>query len=147
MAGSAGQMVESKPYDEGSGRKRRRPLVLVVDDNPEAQETLRENLEPAGYEVLVAPNGREALALLADQTAPQLLIVDLLMPVMGGLELVEVLRSYRRLAQIPVLLVSGIDCPDDVRVGRARFLRKPIRRAELLEQVAELLGSQPTPHV
>ena len=140
-------MVEPKPYDEGSGRKRRRPLVLVVDDNSEAQETLRENLEPAGYEVLVAANGREALALLADQTAPQLLIVDLLMPVMGGLELVEVLRSYRRLAQIPVLLVSGFDCPDDVRVGRARFLRKPIRRAELLEQVAELLGSQPTPDV
>jgi CheY-like chemotaxis protein len=137
-------MVESTKYDEGSGRKRRRPLVLVVDDNPEAQETLRENLEPAGYDVLVAPNGRDALALLADQTAPHLLIVDLLMPVMSGLELVEVLRSYRRLAQIPVLLVSGIDCPDDVRVGRARFLRKPIQRAELLEQIAELLGTQPS---
>jgi two-component system cell cycle response regulator len=137
-------MVESQQYDESSGRKRRRPLVLVVDDSAEAQEALRENLEPAGYEVVVAPNGRDALALLADQTAPHLLIVDLLMPVMGGLELVEVLRSYRRLAQIPVLLVSGIDCPDDVRVGRARFLRKPIRCAELLEQVAELLGSRPT---
>jgi CheY-like chemotaxis protein len=137
-------MVESKPYEEGSGRKRRRPLVLVVDDNPEAQEALRENLEPAGYDVVVAPNGRDALALLADQTAPHLVIVDLLMPVMSGLELVEVLRSYRRLAQIPVLLVSGADCPDDSRVGRARFLRKPIRRTELLDQVAELLGSRPT---
>lgn len=137
-------MVESNQPDEASGRKRRRPLVLVVEDNAQAQETLRESLEPAGYEVMVAPNGRDALALLADQTAPQLLIVDLLMPVMGGLELVEVLRSYRRLAQIPVLLVSGYDCPDDVRVGRVRFLRKPIRRAELLEHVAELLGSRPT---
>jgi CheY-like chemotaxis protein len=120
-------------------------LVLVVDDSEEAQETLRENLEPEGFEVLVAPNGRDALALITDQTAPHLLIVDLLMPVMNGLELIEVVRSYRRLAQIPVLLVSGYDCPDDVRIGRARFLRKPIRRAELLEHVTELLGSRPAP--
>jgi CheY-like chemotaxis protein len=137
-------MVEAKHPDEASGRKRRGPLVLVVDDSTEAQETLRENLELAGYEVVVAPNGRDALALLADQTAPHLVIVDVLMPVMSGLELVEVLRSYRRLAQIPVLLVSGADLPDDVRVGRARFLRKPIRRSELLEHVTELLGQRTT---
>jgi CheY-like chemotaxis protein len=136
-------MVEPKQSADHDA-KRRRPLVLVVDDQVEAQTILRENLELAGYEVQIAANGREALAFLTEQTAPHLIVVDLVMPVMGGLELVEVLRSYRRLARIPVLLVSGVDdCPEHLRGEQVRFLRKPLRRSELLGQLAELLGSTP----
>jgi CheY-like chemotaxis protein len=136
-------MVEPKQSAEPAA-KRRRPLVLVVDDQLEAQTILRENLELAGYDVQIASNGRDALALLTAQTAPHLIVVDLVMPVMGGLELVEVLRSYRRLASIPLLLVSGVDdCPEHLRGGQVRFLRKPLRRSELLGHVAELLGSTP----
>jgi two-component system response regulator CpxR len=123
-----------------SARKQRRPTVLVVDDSAEARDLLRENLETAGYEVIVAHDGRDALARLVDHATPELLIIDVIMPVMGGLELIEVLRSYRRLATIPVLVISGADVPQEKRFDNSRFLRKPIRRHELLDHVAELLA-------
>jgi CheY-like chemotaxis protein len=119
-------------------QKSKGPTVLVVEDNLEAQELLRANLEDAGYEVVVAGNGRDALAALADQRVPSLLIVDLVMPVMGGMELLDVVRSYRRLAAIPVLVVSGFELPAGAQGPRVRYLRKPVRKAELLASVSEL---------
>src|SRR4051812_32345025 len=70
--------------------------VLVVDDSEDAQELLRFSLESAGYSVIVAQDGRSALRLIAEMTLPSLIVVDLLMPRMGGMELIEALRSFRR---------------------------------------------------
>jgi CheY-like chemotaxis protein len=118
--------------------KSKGPTVLVVEDNLEAQEILRANLEDAGYEVQVVSNGRDALMTLIDQAAPSLLIVDLMLPVMDGMELIEVVHSYRRLAKIPVLVVSGVDVPLAARLPSVRYLRKPVRKADLLASVSEL---------
>ncbi len=125
------------------GRPLKRPTVLVVDDSPDAQDVLREYLESSGYDVLVAHNGRDALATLVEQATPILVVIDLLMPVMDGMELIEVLNSYRRLAQIPLLVVSGVDVPAASRVQRVRYLRKPVRRADFLASVSEILGAGP----
>jgi CheY-like chemotaxis protein len=113
--------------------------ILVVDDSEDAQEFLTETLVHAGYEVMQARNGRDALALVLDHPSPRLVIVDLFMPVMDGAELIDVLHCYKRLAQIPVLIVSASDIPESQRPRTARYLKKPFGEEELLYQIGELL--------
>jgi len=115
--------------------------ILVVDDNDDAQEFLSSTLTDAGFGVLQARDGREALALLVDKAAaPRLVIVDLIMPVMDGAELVEVLHCYKRLSRIPVLMVSSADLPEALRPAGARYLKKPFDESALLSEVNGLLG-------
>ncbi len=113
--------------------------ILVVDDSEDAQEFLSTTLIGAGYEVVQARNGRDALAMVLDHRSPRLVIVDLVMPIMDGAELIDVLHCYKRLAQIPVLLVSSADVPDTLRQTDARYLRKPFDEEELLSHVRALL--------
>ena len=82
------------------------PCVLVVDDEPDAREMLREVIEMAGCSVLLAANGVEALTLL-DEHRPCMIILDLMMPLMTGGEMVEVLRSRADLASLPVLISTS----------------------------------------
>jgi CheY-like chemotaxis protein len=117
------------------------PPILVVDDSEDAQEFFRGALADAGFDVLQARNGRDALALLVDQKAPRLVIVDLIMPIMDGAELVDVLHCYKRLAKIPVLMVSAADVPDALRMPGARYLKKPFDEEALLREVNGLLAS------
>jgi CheY-like chemotaxis protein len=113
--------------------------ILVVDDSDDAQEFLTHALVHAGYEVLQARNGRDALALVLDHPSPRLVIVDLVMPIMDGAELIDVLHCYKRLAQIPVLLVSASDLPESQRALASHYLRKPFGEQELLHHVDQLL--------
>ena len=117
------------------------PPILVVDDSEDAQEFFRGALADAGFDVLQARNGRDALALLVDQKAPRLVIVDLIMPIMDGAELVDVLHCYKRLAKIPVLMVSAADVPDALRLAGTHYLKKPFDEEALLREVNGLLAS------
>jgi DNA-binding response OmpR family regulator len=81
-----------------------RGTVLVVDDDPGVRRCLGEFLEAEGYKVLGAPHGRAALAVLEDER-PSLLLIDLAMPVMNGLKLVEALSHYPDLARIPRIMM------------------------------------------
>lgn len=84
----------------------RRMCVMVVDDEPDIRETLREAVEMVGCTVVLAANGADALQLmLADR--PCLVIVDLMMPVMTGLELLEAMRQEPSLADLPVLISTS----------------------------------------
>ena len=95
--------------DTTSTPPRSRTRLLVVDDSVDAQELFRLHLERSGYEVVTAHDGREALEQLGrEPLLPGCIIVDLLMPVMDGMELIESLRSDRRLADVPVLVVSAV---------------------------------------
>jgi CheY-like chemotaxis protein len=118
------------------------PPILVVDDSEDAQEFLCGTLADAGFDVLQARNGRDALALLVDQKTPRLVIVDLIMPIMDGAELVDVLHCYKRLATIPVLMVSAADVPESVRLPGARYLKKPFDEEALLTEVRGLLAAR-----
>jgi CheY-like chemotaxis protein len=91
--------------------------VLVVDDHADARESLAMVLRDRGHTVTAVPNGREALSqVLAD--APDVILLDLLMPEMDGPSFLEVLRSYLRIQSLPVVVITGVS--DSPMIDRAR---------------------------
>jgi CheY-like chemotaxis protein len=83
------------------------PRVLVVDDYADSREAMMLLLQRAGYEVSAAGDGRKALALVLENL-PDVVLLDLAMPEMDGVKLVQLLRSYHRLSAIPVVLLTGL---------------------------------------
>ena len=81
--------------------------ILVVDDDVDTREMLREVLQLDGYRVALAANGRDALERLRSGPAPALVLLDVMMPVMSGAELLTELRRDPRFARMPVVLVSA----------------------------------------
>jgi CheY-like chemotaxis protein len=109
--------------------------VLVVDDEADIRESLRDALGDEGYQVVVASNGKEALELLPGLSRPCAVILDIIMPVMSGTELYEAMLATPTLADIPVLMSTS----DPSRVpGRVPVMKKPINLDRLLTAVAGL---------
>jgi CheY-like chemotaxis protein len=114
--------------------------VLVVDDDPDIRETLRFVLEDAGYPVYAAENGREALEVLASaDQLPGLILLDLMMPVMSGDELLKALKAVKALAQIPVTVVTASGAP--MPPLASGLLQKPVDLDALLRMVARSCDS------
>ena len=90
--------------------------VLAVDDDPSALLYLEQVLVGEGYRVLTAPGGAEAQRILASET-PDLLLLDVQMPGMGGYELLKLLRGEERTAQIPVFFLTVQDTREDEERG------------------------------
>jgi CheY-like chemotaxis protein len=118
---------------------RRRSVAMVVDDSEDAQEFLRAWLESEGFIVHQARNGREALEMLVELATPSLIVLDLLMPEMSGLELLDIITSYTRLSNVPLLVVTASDERVDLGNAPARHLRKPVDEEQLRQAAAELL--------
>jgi two-component system KDP operon response regulator KdpE len=126
-------MVEAKPK---TGR------ILVVDDDPEMTDMLVTVLSDAGYGTAAAPGGAEALESVR-RDPPDVVITDLSMPEMDGLELVEALRGLDPRPAFIVLTAFG-DWPSFCRaqdLGVDKYLTKPVALAELLEDVRALLDA------
>ncbi len=102
--------------------------VLVVDDDIDTVETMREILEEEGHEVLCATNGREALAL-TQLRRPDLVLLDLNMPEMDGRAFLSAVRDDPELADVRVVVLSGAP---DVREIPAESITKPLRLDTLL---------------
>ena len=100
--------------------------ILVVDDDPEIRDVLREYLEDFGYRVLIAENGSVALRIIACDRSPHLVITDIRMPEMSGLELAE--RIARERGDVKVIFMSGFTWQNQLSCP---LLRKPFRLAEL----------------
>lgn len=110
------------------------PKILVVDDDPDVREILAETLTEFGYRVVQASSGEEALPLLAQRQDIALLITDVRMPGMSGLELAGMAQI--RDPRLRVIVMSGYFLPQPVT---ARFLRKPFHMQELAAAIrAEL---------
>lgn len=122
------------------------PTILIADDSRLMQRNLTMTLQQAGYDLLLANNGYEALAVCSKQT-PDLVILDCLMPEMSGQEACRIIRSNPATQHLPVLLMSVED--KELRrargVGANATLLKPIETKELLSKVNSLLA--PTPEV
>jgi DNA-binding response OmpR family regulator len=116
--------------------------VLVVDDDRVIQQLLEVNLQLEGYDVVAtAADGKEALEKIK-QLKPDLVILDIMMPKMDGLEVCRRLRADDELARIPVILLSAraqdMDIREGLEIGASAYLTKPFDPVELLEVVGRL---------
>ncbi|HEY2899803.1 MAG TPA: response regulator [Polyangia bacterium] len=113
--------------------------VLVVDDDRSIREAVSELLTDAGYDVKVAENGAVALDVVRGPHKPALLLLDMMMPVMSGFELLELLEDGDvDLNQVPIVVLSAFSAPlgpSGARGGVKACLCKPVKAALLLETV------------
>ena len=120
------------------------PTVLVVDDDPVIQKLLQVNFEMEGYDVVVAGDGEEGLAL-AREEQPDLVLLDVMMPKMNGLDVAAAMRSDAVTAGIPIIMLSAKAQSSDVQAGLDLgvddYVTKPFDPLELLERVGALLAS------
>jgi DNA-binding response OmpR family regulator len=118
------------------------PHVLVVEDDPSVRGLLQTLLSAEGYDVAVASDGLAGL-VKASSRKPQLILLDLMMPDLGGVRVLEELRGDPALAEIPVIVVTGkieaVPAMQDV-LGEKSVFAKPFGVAELLARVAEVTG-------
>jgi CheY-like chemotaxis protein len=136
----AADQEDARPTDKVRAQDRRpRRIALVVDDSEDAQLICREVLEEEGFWVHTAGNGLEALDLLFTIPTPTIIVLDLLMPKMDGHEVLDVIRAYRRLAEVPVLIVTASDTATS-SAPRVDLLRKPIVGDALADRIRSLLG-------
>ncbi len=119
------------------------PEVLVVDDDPDILEALSEILEAEGYRVRRARNGQEALERLNGQGGlPQLVLLDLMMPVMDGWEFSRRMRQRPGASEIPIIVLSADRAVADRarQIGAAAHLAKPFELSDLLSAVKSTLA-------
>jgi CheY-like chemotaxis protein len=113
--------------------------VLVVDDDADSREGLARLLTKRGHQTEAAPNGREALAVLTRTSPPDIVVLDLRMPEMDGVMFLEVLRSYLRLQNMPVILLTAYpESPDVERVKRLG-VRDVFRKADSFNVVLDAI--------
>ncbi|HKD19688.1 MAG TPA: response regulator [Thermoanaerobaculia bacterium] len=113
--------------------------ILLVDDDVPSVEAMKELLEGAGYGVVCAENGRDALARLRGPDSYCVILLDLMMPVMNGYEFREEQLKDPKLAAIPVVVITadGRAREKAEQIGTERYVQKPLSPAELLRTIEE----------
>ena len=106
--------------------------ILIVEDEKDIRENLKMLLELEGYKVFTAVNGEEGLKILRTIERPCLILLDLLMPVMNGMEFLSEKKQEDSIAQIPVCIISGVAEKPDMN-GVSGFVKKPINLDVLLK--------------
>jgi len=130
--------LENQKLTTGKGQ-----LVLVVDDNPDMRAYVSSILRQAGYQVKTARNGAEGCKI-AKESLPELIVTDLMMPVVTGLEMILTIRSEEKLKGIPIILLTA-KVDEDTRIegterGADAYLAKPFNDRELLAEARNLLA-------
>ena len=119
-------------------KKEKQPVVLVVDDDELAGKAVVQLLSRRGFTMLTAQDGRAALRMLGEQPV-DVLVLDVMMPEMTGLEVCHVLRADARFADLPVILLTGCDDIETraagMKLGVSEFLCKPFAHHELIERI------------
>ena len=122
--------------------------ILVAENDLASRELVREILEPCGYQVLEARDGREALQRV-EETEPDLVLLDIQMPVLDGSAVLRQLRQDSRFASLPVVAVTAYAMRGDrekaLAAGFDAYLTKPLNAAALKKQLEQLLGEKRGP--
>ena len=120
-------------------------VILVVDDNEDIVDIARKTLLARGFEVRVAYNGPSALASVA-QRRPDLILLDIMMPQMSGMEVLDRLRANPATASVPVILVTAKDQDEDLlagyKYGADYYITKPFSAKQLLYGIGLVLGTE-----
>jgi DNA-binding response OmpR family regulator len=121
--------------------------VLVVDDDPIIVKLLSMTLSVNNYEVLTAPNGEEGLKVAMDKQ-PEIILLDIMMPIMDGLTMLEELR---KVSDIPVIIISAFGSPEKVdkarELGIECFLNKPFNYTVVLEMLDLIFETDETTEI
>jgi DNA-binding response OmpR family regulator len=124
------------------------PTILVIDDEPDLRQLTAMTLESVGYHVVQAGSGPDGLTLISTH-AIQLVILDVMMPMMDGWEVCRQIRSRQQASQMPVLFLTMRTQPLDRILATEvldanAYLTKPVARDELLDMVDCLLSQSPS---
>jgi len=119
--------------------------ILVVDDEPDVVSLLEATLKGDGFNVLTAYDGIAALDLCSTEK-PDLVLLDIMMPMMSGYEVCEQIKANPMTQQIPVLCISSAHTPEaraqSIRVGAAELIKKPFLLKELIAQIRRHLPKE-----
>ncbi len=119
--------------------------ILIVEDNPQNMKVAQETLRPHGYTLLEATDGEEALEIVVKEK-PDLIIMDMQLPKMSGLEVTKRLRQMPDFNRVPIIALTAYATKGDeekfIEAGCNAYLSKPINIRELPGVVAEMLSGQ-----
>jgi CheY-like chemotaxis protein len=121
-----------------------KPKVLIVDDEPFNVDYLEQELEDSSYQLITASNGQEALQKI-QSAHPDLILLDLMMPVLDGFAVLSQLKADPDLRDIPVIIISAANdsrsIVKGIKQGAEDYLTKPIDQKFLTTKLKEYLGS------
>jgi DNA-binding response OmpR family regulator len=133
----------SEPAQSGSTADREQPVVLAADDDQDILELVTFRLERSGYTVVQAHDGEEALNL-AQETRPDLALLDVMMPKLDGFEVTRRLRASEATSRMPIILLTAraqdADVQEGFDAGADDYIRKPFSPQELRARVQSILG-------
>jgi CheY-like chemotaxis protein len=132
-------MARKDILEEGPAKK-----ILIVDDDPVTLEMLEKILVLEGYWVAKGTNGKEAL-YIANEYMPDLIILDIVMPIMDGTEAIEHLEKNPRTKNIPILCLTSLISENEEfenSILNRRFFSKPIEKEKLLKEIEKCLEKE-----
>ena len=116
--------------------------ILYIEDHPAQSDIMKQMLEFSGYHVILAMNGEEGIEK-ARQEQPDIILMDLRMPGIGGIEAIKQLKQDTAVANIPVMVLSAWTSQrnrdDSYEAGASKFLAKPVDTKRLIEEINDLL--------
>ena len=122
--------------------------VLIIEDEEDAADMFAEMMRVSGYRVLKTSSSTPALTMMAAEK-PDVVILDIMMPEISGLDILRQMRQDPTLAIIPVVVVSAKSMPADIKIGMeagaSMYLTKPVGFTELKEAIERALGGQSAP--
>jgi CheY-like chemotaxis protein len=131
---TSGVLHSTDPYERMTRSATHCP-VLIVEDDEDLREMMAQLLTLEGFDAATVSNGREALEYLHTSSTPNVILLDLMMPVMDGWEFRRQLEADPTLAPVPVIVLSALDQARAAKIHAAAFLKKPLDFDRLLDLV------------
>ena len=133
-----GSLIENVISLENSSGK----TILIIDDDPTVSELMKRQLSKEGYQVIIAPNGKDGIRL-ARELKPDAITLDILMPEMDGWSVLRTLKADPEVSNIPVIMASILDEKNKgFSLGAADFLSKPVQKEYLMKSIRNLTGDK-----